>query len=522
MVALTETAYEETQTERTAALVELQQGDAWLKRELSQGATGTQALSAGSAGIPLPTGWTRDSSGLLRYKDRIYLPQRVVRAQILRSHHDDPLAGHFGAKKTVRLIQRKYYWPKMVQDIKEYVATCAQCPGIKAARHKPYGELQSLQTPKGPWSDLIMDFITRLPPSGRRGHAYDAILVVMDRFTKMALYVATTKRVDAEGLANLFIEHIVCRYGAPESVVSDRGTVFTAQFWWAVCYHARIQRKLSTAFHPQTDGQTERQNQTLEQYLRSYVAYQQDDWAAWLPMAEFAYNNSHHEAIGCSPFYAHMGRNPRMEFEFREQKREVPEARNRAEHMRTMREVLSKRLDHARKTQAKYADRKTTPRTYGKGDMVWLAARNIHTIRPCKKLDFKHFGPFEVLDAVGAQAYRLDLKGTLTGIHNVFHVSLLEPYKGREGAEGPQPGPIEVEGADEWEIEEVLDAIETQGRRKYLVKWKDYPAKYNNWVPEQEMRNAPAMIAEYHRKHPRNTDPNPRRLRAKRARGERG
>jgi hypothetical protein len=409
----------------------------------------------------------------------------------------------------------------MGQDIKEYVATCAQCPRIKAARHKPYGELQSLPTPEGPWSDLTMDFITGLPPSGRRGHAYDAILVVMDRFTKMASYIATTKRVDAAGLADLFMEQIVCRYGAPKSVVSDRGTVFTAQFWSAVCYHARIRRKLSTAFHPQTDGQTERQNQTLEQYLRSYVAYQQDDWVEWLPMAEFAYNNSHHEAIGCSPFYAHMGRNPRMEFEFADREQDVPEARNRAQHMRELREEMTKRLDHARKTQAKYADRKTTPMTYGKGDQVWLAARNIHTIRPCKKLDFKHFGPFEVLDAVGAQAYRLDLKGTLTGIHNVFHVSLLEPYRGRPGAEGAQPGPVEVEGEEEYEVEEVLDANTTRGQRRYLVKWKGYPTKFNSWVPDHEMRHARALIAAYHKKHPSDSDPNPRRRRAKGARADR-
>jgi len=455
----------------------------------------------------------------MRYRDRIYLPQGgAVRTQVLRSHHDDPLAGHFGAKKTLALIQRKYYWPRMVQDVKEYVATCATCPRIKAARHKPYGELQSLPVPKGPWSDLTMDFITGLPPSGRKGHAYDAILVVMDRFTKMASYIATTKRIDAAGLADTFFEQIVCRYGAPLSVVSDRGTVFTAQFWSAVCYHAKIQRKLSTAFHPQTDGQTERQNQTLEQYLRSYVAYQQDDWAEWLPLAEFAYNNSHHNAIGCSPFYAHMGRNPRMEFEFADREREVPAARQGAQHMRSLRAEMIKRLEHARRTQAEYADRKTTPRTYGPGDMVWLAARNIHTIRPCKKLDFKHLGPFRVLDAVGAQAYRLDLTGTLKGIHNVFHVSLLEPAKSREGAEMPQPGPLEVDGDEQWEVEKVLDAKTEQGTRRYFVKWVGWSDTHNEWVPEKDM-NAPEAIAEYHERYARDVEPNARRRRATRTKG---
>lgn len=110
------------------------------------------------------------------------------------------------------------------------------------------------------------------------------------------------------------------------------------------------------------------------------------------------------------------------------------------------------------------------PIIFGKGDQVWLAARNIHTIRPCKKLDFKHFGPFEVLDAVGAQVYRLDLKGSFTGIHNVFHMLLLEPYKGRPGAEGAQPWPVEVECEEEYKVEEVLDEDTTRSQRWYLVK----------------------------------------------------
>jgi putative transposase len=147
--------------------------------------------------------------------------------------------------------------------INGYVATCAQCPRIKVAQHKPYGKLQSLLTPEGPWSDLTVDFITGLPPSGHRGHAYDAILVVMDCFTKIISCIATTKRVDPAGLADLFMEQIVCPHGAPHLVVSDIGTVFTAQIWSAVCYHAQIRCKLSTAFYHQTDSQTEQQNQML-------------------------------------------------------------------------------------------------------------------------------------------------------------------------------------------------------------------------------------------------------------------
>jgi transposase InsO family protein len=189
--------------------------------------------------------------GLYHYKDRIYVPgDGAAREQILRTHHDDPLAGHFGFRRTMELIQRKYYWPRLAEDVKDYVRTCSICPRVKSARHKPYGALQPLPVPKGPWTDLTMDFITGLPPSGRKGQAYDAILVVVDRFTKMAIYVAVRKTIDSVELASALMAHVISKHGVPESIVSDRGTVFTSGFWRAYCDHAQIKRRLSTSFHP--------------------------------------------------------------------------------------------------------------------------------------------------------------------------------------------------------------------------------------------------------------------------------
>jgi transposase InsO family protein len=159
-------------------------------------------------------------------------------------------------------------------------------------RHRPYGELQPLPAPTRGWAHITMDFVTDLPPTKTSHGVFDSILVVVDRLTKLAHYIPTRKKLTAQGLAEIIYREIVGKHGVPESIVTDRGSLFTSDFWTALCFYLRIRRRLSTAFHPQTDGQTERQNQTLEQYLRAYTNWQQDDWGMLLLMAELSYNNA--------------------------------------------------------------------------------------------------------------------------------------------------------------------------------------------------------------------------------------
>ena len=161
----------------------------------------------------------------------------------------------------------------MAKNIKKYIASCDIYQKIKTKRHRPYGELASLPISSQPWQEIIMDFITGLPPSRLRDSVYDSVLVVVDRFTKMARYLPCLKTITAESLAELLLSTVLKDFGLPAGIVSDRGTVFTSGFWSTVCWTLKIKRRLSTAFHPQTDGQTERQNQTLEQYLRAYCTY---------------------------------------------------------------------------------------------------------------------------------------------------------------------------------------------------------------------------------------------------------
>jgi transposase InsO family protein len=171
--------------------------------------------------------------------------------EILRVNHDDPWqGGHFGRVRTQEVIQRSYWWLNMAKFITKYVATCDVCQRMKAPRHKPYGQLVPLPQPDKPWQDIAMDFIVGLPPAVRRRKAYDALLVVIDRFSKMVQYIPYTQEIDAPDMADRLIEVIFSRFGKPRSIVSDRGSTFTSKYWGTLCYYMVVKRCLSITFHP--------------------------------------------------------------------------------------------------------------------------------------------------------------------------------------------------------------------------------------------------------------------------------
>ncbi len=166
---------------------------------------------------------------------------------------------------------------------------CDVCVASKAVRHKPYRDLQSLPVPTYKWKDPLIDFVTGLPIlTNWKGKSYDSILVIVDRLTKMVHYEPVKVTIDAPGLADVIIDVVMRYHSLPNPIVSDRGSVFTSKFWSSLCYYLKIKRKLSTAFHPQTDGPTKTQNSTMEAYSRAFVNYEENDWARFLPMAKFA------------------------------------------------------------------------------------------------------------------------------------------------------------------------------------------------------------------------------------------
>ena len=222
-----------------------------------------------------------------------------------------------------------------------------------------------------------MDFVTDLPES--TASQYTSILVVVDRLTKMAVYLPCRKDIDSPELARLFFERIICLYGVPEHIITDRGSTFTSRFWTRVCTHMSIDHRLSTSFHPQTDGQTERQNQTMEQYLRAYSNYEQNDWVDLLPLAQFTYNNTVHATTRLSPFMAMYGMHPRMHIAPFVTSRLHSErlADDYAAKIGEVRERLRQNIVEAQERQTKYPGGKEI--SFAVGDKVWLSTKHITT-----------------------------------------------------------------------------------------------------------------------------------------------
>jgi len=285
-----------------------------------------------------------------------------------------------------------------------------------------------------------MDFITGLPTSNGK----NALWVIIDRLTKMGHFVTCHGTMSPEDLADHFLWQIVRPYRLPGSIISDRGSLFTSDFWKRVTESLGISRNLSTAFHPQTDGQTERANTTLEQYLRAYCNHQQDDWERLLPIAKFSYNNTQTGTTKITPFVANYGYHPRFLPDLGTRNDETPEVSEYVEALRKLHEDLRAEIKEAQMAQTEQANKARHPDpVLNPGKKVWLRRKHIRTTRP-SKLDHKQIGPYTILEKAGSRAYKLDLPATVK-IHPVFHISLLEPKASIEpilGHNQPPPPPV--------------------------------------------------------------------------------
>ena len=345
-----------------------------------------------------------------------------------------------------------------------------------------------------------MDFISQLPIS----NGYDSILVIVDRFSKMAIFIRSLSTATSLDLATTFIEHVFSKHGLPDDIISDRGSLFISSFWESLCSLLKIKRNLSTAYHPETDGQTERVNQVLEQYLRMYVSYHQDDWDSWLPLAEFAYNNAEHSSTKQSPFFTNYGRHPRFDSI---QIKDASPAGQLISTIRKTQDQLKIELEKAVRRFKRYADdKRIKPPEFNIGDSVWLSSRNIQSTRPTKKLSEKWLGPFKILEKIGFSSFKLQLPDRWKSVHPVFHISLLEPVQPSSipGRHQPPPDPVEVEDHEEYEVSQILDSKIRYGKLHYLVEWKGYlnSSDQTTWEPAENLENAQDLVRDFHRLYP--------------------
>jgi len=380
----------------------------------------------------------------------------------------------------------------------------------KPQRHKPYGLLKQLPVPDRPWNSISMDFIEPLPTSS----GCDAILVIVDRLTKQGIFIPTTIHCTSEDLAILFILHVFSKHGVPAHVTSDRGPEFISRFFRSLGKALDMTLHFTSGYHPEGDGQTERTNQTLEQYLRIFCNYQQDNWHTLLPIAEFAFNNAPSATTGISPFFANKGYHPNITVH-PERDLASSRAKDLVVNLDELHQELKTVITEAQRRYQGPADsRRMPPPDFVIGQQAFIKAKFFRTTRPSKKLSDKFLGPFDILAKAGSHSYTLRLPDTFRGVHPVFHVSMLEPAIQNEIPNRVQspPPPVQVQGEIEYEISEVLDSkIDRRRSCKllYLVRWLGYENTDEefSWLPATELDHAKDLITDFHSANP--TKPGP-------------
>ncbi|CAI7806813.1 unnamed protein product [Closterium sp. NIES-53] len=359
-------------------------------------------------------------------------------AILLEEFHDVPYAGHFGSKKTLAGIAKYCYWPRMAADVSQFVTSCDTCQRMKSSKQKKTGLLQPLPIPEQPWQVVSLDFITGLP-STSRGH--DSILVVIDKFSKMGHFIPTNATATAEATARLFFDRIITIHGIPATLISDRDPKFTSKFWKELMGLLGTKLAMSFAYHPQTDGQTERLNQVVEQLLRTSCKDDVSHWDTQLRTLEFAYNNASHAATGKTPFFLCYGWEPL-----------TPQQPTTPAHVQAAHDFVTTMQQLWEKTQRH-------DHSIAVGDHVLLDTRNLNLSHLPSKLWPRFCGPFLVEAQVTPVTFRLRLPDTWK-LHNAFHVQLLKPYKDPnqqfQGWQLPPPPPVLIQDEPEYEVERVL------------------------------------------------------------------
>lgn len=456
-----------------------------------------QKLNMTKEGEELPAHWNKPAN-LWLYWGKIYVPE-VLRQTVFRKLHADPAAGHPGQRSTLYSIRNNYYWPNLKSDVIEWVRNCDICQRTKVFPKKPHGELKPIDPVPRPWGVVTSDLITGLPPC----KGYTAIWTATCKRLKYIHIAPTHDTLDSQGLYFLYLDRIWKLHGTSDKLITDRGPQFASRYARDVNKNLQIETALSTAYHPQTDGQSERTNQEVERVLRSVVNFHQDDWVDWLPVVEFALNNQYKVSLKTTPFYASYGFHPQIGSLPRIDT-PILSVENFVSHLQQVQKDTKASLEQAATDMKRFYDRHRgkTPE-FAIGQKVLLDNADLSINRPSRKLAERRSGPFKIVERIGTHAYKLELPSQWKTVHPVFHVSKLEEYhEDPKHPNHPSPPPDIIEGEPEWEVEEIRDTKFAHNKLYFLVKWKGWPDSEVSWEPEENLENSPEIVSSFYQQHP--------------------
>jgi hypothetical protein len=460
-------------------------------------------------GLTVQDGLVYSTSGLL------YIPQdSELRTTLMREVHDAPTGGHLGREKTYSRLTAAVYWRGVYDDVRDYVSSCVSCARNKANNQSPAGLLQPLPIPARRWETISMDFVGPLPTT-TAGH--DWLLVVVDKFSKMVHLIPCNQKVTAKEVAQLVYDGVIRLHGFPESIISDRDTRFTSRFWRALWKLTATQLKMSTSYHPQTDGQTENVNRAVQDMLRSYVNDTRNDWDRHLTAMEIAINSSRHVSTGYTSHCLNHNQEMRLPFGIalkRVAESMVPAAAAAMTDMASHDEAARSRLMEAQRKQKAFADAHRKDEKYAVNEQVFLRTDHIKGYQ--YKLAGRYIGPFAVT-AVGDVTVTLALPDDLR-FHDTVHVEKVKRYvpsvgewSGRVQEDRPLSQSVDEDGEPQYEVESILgrregmeQAVKGTGKKemvvRYLVRWRGYSADESSWEPAANLTGAPDAILDYERR----------------------
>jgi hypothetical protein len=441
-------------------------------------------------------------NGILYRNHKVCVPKGDLRVSLLHDHHDTPTTGHLGIKKTLGRLSASYHWTAMKSTVKEYVESCDTCQRTKNNTQAPLGLLQPLKPPIERWTSITMDFITPLPKT-QNGNT--GIFVVVDRLSKLIRVTATPTPLDAPTTARLFYENVYRNHGLPSEIISDRDPIFMSHFWKSLFSILRVRLCPSSAYHPETDGQTEVVNRKIEEMLRCYVNEHQSDWDTYLIDLEVAYNSSPHATTTFSPFYLTYGLEPRT-VPLDAASSSVPAADDFLKRIQDGISTAQKAICQANAATAARVNRHRRSHDFHVGDLVLLSTKHFmpDTFTGSRKLMPKYCGPFPIIEKLNDVTMRLELPSTMLsrGIHNAFHARLLRPYTPDTAFARNNTPPPTIQfpdGHTEHEVERIVRSRRFRGRLQYLIKYIGYGDHENEWLSASELRNCPELLADFHR-----------------------